>query len=187
MSKKTELLNIGIEYVKQFCELNNVRRPTIVTNQQDYFLYHGCAGYFDGKIIRVYERNCANEAKKPGFSWSHRHYFVDREPCGVVCHEFGHYLHHLLTDGKLTLPKENPISGYEPDKYERFAETVKLFITNPDLLKQYCPKRYETLTKKLGLKPIINEPWEMVMRNAGMDEKYIAAAKKRIAESKKGS
>lgn len=175
---KQELTNLGISYITKFCEINNIEMPKVKIHE---FHIYNCCGWYANKTINIIEKKCAKEATKPGFSWSHRHYFVDREPCGVVCHEFGHYLHEILTGDKLVLPRERQITGYEPDYSERFAETIKLFITNPDLLKQYDPKRYEVLTNKLNLKPIFTETWEELMIKANMDSKYIAAAKKKIS------
>lgn len=180
MNKK-ELTQIGISYVTKFCEINGIEMPTIDVVENDYW---GSCGYYvpESKTITIVEKACARETNKPGFSWSHRHYFVDREPCGVLCHEFGHYLHDILTKNKLVLPKENSITSYEPNHYERFAETIKLFITNPDLLKQYNPKRYQIITKKLGLKPIFTETWEELMEKEGMNPKFIQATKNKLAK-----
>lgn len=113
---------------------------------------------------------------------NHYSIFVNlpKPACGIVCHEFGHYLHDKLTDCKLILPKEKQITSYEPDYHERFAESIKLFITNPDLLKQYDPKRYDVIVNKLNLKPIINKSYIDVFKEHNMNEIYYERAKKRI-------
>lgn len=173
--KKEELYDFGIKYIIKFCEANNIKTPKVHKTH----IYKNC-GYYDYKNKSIYIdlSHCANEADNPGFCWSHRHYFVDREPCGVLCHELGHYLHDVLTDTKLTLPKERKITSYEPNKYERFAETIKLFILNPDLLNKYDPKRYDVLVNKLKLKPIITTDWKTTFGD--INEKYIKACEKRI-------
>ena len=139
-----------------------------------------CGCYDDNnKTIYIWLKSCARETNTPGFSWSHRHYFADREPCGVLCHEFGHYLHDILTNDKLVLPKERKITSYEPNKWERFAGTIKLFILNPDLLRLYDPERYKVLTIKLGLKPIIHTNWKDTF-GPDINEKFINACKKKL-------
>lgn len=175
---KQELTQLGISYITKFCEINGIKLPKIKVYENHRF---NCCGWYRNKTITIVEKKCAREATNPGFSWSHRHYFVDREPCGVVCHEFGHYLHEVLTNNECILPYERQITSYEPDYCERFAETIKLFITNPDLLKQYAPKRYEVLTKKLNLKPIFTETWEELMLKTNMHSKYITATKNKLA------
>lgn len=80
----------------------------------------------------------------------------------------------------MVLPKEKQITSYEPDYHERFAESIKLFITNPDLLKQYDPKRYDVIVNKLNLKPIINKSYIDVFKEHNMNELYYERARKRI-------
>ena len=178
--KKSELTQLGISYCKKFCKLNNIPEPKFIINSNRY--NYNCGTYIQNKIY-INESKCANETKTPGFSWSHRHYFVDREPCGVVCHEFGHYIHDFLTKFKLQFPKENPISGYEPNHKERFAEAFKVFILNPDLLKNYAPKKYEIFTKTLKLIPIFSESWKEVLEKSGAHEKFIKSAENKIKKS----
>lgn len=177
---KEELFNEGIKYINEFCKLNNITKPTILQKSN-----LSCSGYYNyrNNIIYIDVKNCSNEVINPIRSWSHRHYFVDREPCGVLCHEFGHYLHKILTNNRLILPKENPITNYEPDYYERFAETIKLFILNPDLLKNYAPERYDALIK-LGIKPIISTNWKDTF-GKNINPKFINACQNRINKSKK--
>lgn len=130
-------------------------------------------------------------------------YFTNKTISGVMYHEFGHYLQfalairykvYMMLNGKAELncvynsktdlpvmPNRNPkITNYEPDKYESFAETIKLFMTNPDLLKQYNPERYNFLTECLGLKQTISDDWETVLRKNGAHESFIYSARKRI-------
>lgn len=174
---KENLYAEGLRYVKTFCDANNLEMPTIKLRKGG-----GACGeyYFGKKLILINLNGCAKEVDNPGYGWSHRHYFVDREPCGVVCHEFGHYVHDILTNNKFILPKENPITNYEPNICERFAETMKLFILNPNLLKEYAPKRYDALTKELGLKQIIFTNWKDTFEY-GISKKYITACENRIA------
>lgn len=196
MTKREELYLKGMEMIKQFAELNNIDISDI-----DFFVRYnkkecpkGFNRYINYSGLCIYKTKHKNhysifinlpksayEANKPtAFNSNHVHWFVDRTPCGIVCHEFGHYLHDKLTDCKLVLPKEKQITSYEPDYHERFAESIKLFITNPDLLKQYDPKRYDVIVNKLNLKPITNKSYIDVFKEHNMHEIYYERAKKRI-------
>jgi hypothetical protein len=64
---------------------------------------------------------------------------------------------------------------------ERFAETMKVFLTNPDLLKHYNPERYNYLTVKLKLKPVYTSDWKTQLELYGpINEKYIKACENRF-------
>lgn len=178
--KKEELFKEGVNYVKEFCKVNDIKMPKIVTKPKDSYCPGTCGLYdYKNKTIYIWIDKCSREIDNPGYAWSHRHYFADREPCGVVCHEFGHYLHHILTNFKLVLPKERKITSYEPDTWERFAETIKLFILNPDLLRLYDHKRYNVITKKLNLKPIIHTNWRDTF-SVDINEKFIKACERKL-------
>lgn len=69
------------------------------------------------------------------------------------------------------------ITSYEPNHYERFAETIKLFMLNPDLLKQYNPKRYNEITS-LGIIPVITTDWRTAL-GKDINPKFITAAEKK--------
>lgn len=81
--------------------------------------------------------------------------------------------------------KDERVSNYEPNACERFAESMKLFLSNPDLLKKSCPKRYEFLIKTIGLIPVVKDSWEQVFKNNNMHERYYDAVKKRIKKTTK--
>ena len=141
--------------------------------------------YWNSSTLTIFEDNCKEPTINPGYKWTFPHYFADRSILGVICHEFGHYLHEQLgcpKMGKLGLQ----ITSYEPDIYERFAETIKLFLTNPNLLKQYNPKRYEYLTKKLNLKPIHDIDYISILTMYGpINQKYITACANKIKNANK--
>lgn len=71
------------------------------------------------------------------------------------------------------------VSGYEPNHLEKLAETMRLFILNPDLLRLASPSRYTFLLLS-GLRPVINKPWDKVLENA--NERIINAALSWIKE-----
>lgn len=181
--KQLLLVETGLAVISDFAKVNGIKMPKIniidKPKRANYCgVYHG-----NKKSIDVLVKRCANLAKVPGFSWSHPGYFVDRTPFGVICHEFGHHVDNMLNRMKgMPKYKGEKVSGYEPNACERFAESMKLFLSNPDLLKKTCPKRYEFLTKKLGLVPCIEGTWKEVFEKNCMHDKYYAAAEKRIKE-----
>lgn len=179
--KKEELFNYGVKIINEFCELNNIKKPNIVLIDGNK---RGACGYYTyrNKTIHICLKKCAREVTTPtGWGWSHHGYFSDREPAGVVCHEFGHYLHHILTNNKMKLTAKGRITSYEPNYYERFAETIKLFMLNPDLLKQYNPARYKEITS-LGIVPVITTDWKTTL-GKDINPKFIAAAENKIKKN----
>lgn len=174
---KEELKLEGLNIIEQFCGLNNIQMPKIhFVNQSKY---DDC-GWYSNKTIFIVPNACATPAINPGFKWSYPHYLIDRTILGVICHEFGHYVHEHLG-----FPKIDhwgcKITGYEPNMYERFAETMRIFLTNPDLLRQYNPQRYEFLVKKCGLRPVYRTHWRAQLNYYGeVNPKYIAACENKI-------
>lgn len=57
------------------------------------------------------------------------------------------------------------VSSYEPSVWEAVAESMRLFILNPDLLGVIAPERCEHILKR-RLKPLVTEHWADVLRNA---------------------
>jgi len=54
---------------------------------------------------------------------------------------------------------EDGITSYANDNpAEWYAEAVRLFITNPDLLREFRPATYQVLCQ--DLKPLGEQPWE---------------------------
>ena len=163
--------------LKKFCEINGIPKPKIA-----FFHSRGSnCGYYQwrSKVICIDPDACAREVTNPANRcWSHPHYFTDRTVYGVLHHEFGHYLHEHLKFPRLPKGRKQ-ITSYEPSASERFAETIKLFLGNPDLLKEYAPERYAKLLA-LGLKPVTNKDWETVMREDGMSQRFVKRAKEKI-------
>jgi hypothetical protein len=181
---REELIVEGLNLIKQFCELNNIPQPKIELDQDKPAKY--CGTYNTSvNLIKVFPKACARPAINPVRSWSFPHYFVDKTVLGVICHEFGHYVHCYL--GTPIMDKLGlQITGYEPNMYERFAETMKVFLTNPDLLKQYNPERYNYLTIELKLKPVYTSDWKTQLCLYGeVNEKYIKACENRIKSANK--
>lgn len=101
--------------------------------------------------------------------------FADFTPLGVFCHEVGHHVDYSLhlksysqqNGYKDVFDNEEEVSSIEHNVPESFAEAIRLFVTNPDLLRVGRPDRYEYLTKGVGLKPLHVKPWPTILRNVG--------------------
>jgi hypothetical protein len=116
--------------------------------------------------------------------WSWPGYKVDRTACGVVAHEVGHYLEDCLeaqgrlipavhgpewrsiinNDSRAYRSRKKKVSGYEPVPSEAWAESLRLFILNPDLLQRGIPERYNYILH-CGLKPSESRLWYQVIDN----------------------
>lgn len=174
--RKEILKSDGEELIREFCTLNQLKIPKIVYQKLDS---KGC--YFWGRnTLYIDPNNCRHPTKTPGFSWSYPGYTADMTIIGVIAHEFGHYYedNYLRHNQIKSLPKNKKVSSYEPNLSERLAETMRLFITNPDLLKQLNPKRYKVLADKWNLKPLHNQTWKEVLKFAHI--KYHNAIKNKI-------
>lgn len=131
-------------------------------------------------------------AQQPGMrNWSYPGYKVDRTAVGVVAHEVAHHMEReLQSRGRLTkthgvawrqllqlCPKR--VTGYEPVPSEAWAESMRLFILNPQLLELGCPERYLFIRHEVGLKPTERRNWRRVLLN---HPDYIRAAERWIAK-----
>lgn len=180
--KKPENLKYGRDIVVAFCKINKLPIPYIVNaaNTSYYGFYDWGSG-----TISVNEKIVLTPVRTPGFCWSYTGYKADLTGAGVIAHECGHYVDDMLKKPSKHIKKavkgEKAVSPYEPNAYEVFAESMKLFILNPNLLKVGRPKRYAFL-REAGLKPLIGDSWETVLGAA--HPKLIAAAKNWIKAGK---
>jgi hypothetical protein len=102
--------------------------------------------------------------------------FEDYSPIGVFCHEVGHHVDYALNPRAYSRSKasgfpsvvddEEEVSRGEYNVHESFAEAIRLFVTNPDLLRRGRPERWEHIVGKLKLKPLHDEPWQRVLSKA---------------------
>lgn len=149
------------------------------------FVNHHCGGnygYYRSNRVTVHVDRTRLPVAKPGYSWSFTGYKADLTVPGVTAHEIGHhvqesfgwkYVNGLIAEARLR--EEANVSSYEPNPAELLAESVKVFLTNPELLRAGRPCRWFFLTTTLGLTPPHAEPWESVLQFA--DPRHIIAAK----------
>jgi hypothetical protein len=172
---KNENYEYGFKILSQFCQYNGIPVPNI-KNTKSKNLY----GYYKwgSSTIWLNITRCRTPVNVPGYTWSYTGYKSDLTVAGVLAHECGHYIDDRLNKPSKQISRfvkgEKSVTSYEPDNYEVFAESMKLFILNPDLLRHGRPKRYEYITS-LGLKPLILDSWDVVLTYA--HPKLIASAK----------
>lgn len=153
-------------------------------------LEHGPAqgyatGYYTQNTIFVNLKKAARLQKQPVAQlWSFPAYKIDRTPYGVVAHETGHHVDHCLHDifrrnEWIDLYQHTKrITSYEPRPWEAGAESMRLFILNPDLLKKASLARYSYIERQ-GLEPVESRHFADVLYN---HPAYVAQAEKWIAQ-----
>lgn len=201
---KQELFNMGVELSRKFLSVNDLYVPTYVTYEEVFATYpqnsweRRClermqrgpgqgygTGYYNWNTCFVNLKKAAHPVMRPGCSsWSFPCYKIDREPCGVVAHETGHHVDKVLgypargTTWARVVKHSQAITSYEPNLDESWAETLRLFILNPDLLRQASTPRYKFVTS--GLKPSETRDFRAVLDHPT----YIAQAERWIAKQK---
>lgn len=199
---KQELFDLGVTLSTKFLIVNKLFLPQYFTYEQVFagdpneFTYkilrrlesgphqgYG-TGYYTNNRVFVNLKKAAHLVKKPMCtSWSFPAYKIDREPCGVVAHETGHHVDKCYGDisqGSTwanIVKNSKAITSYEPNLAESMAETLRLFILNPDLLERGSTPRFDFLISG-GLKPSETRDFRQVLDHPD----YIAQAEKWIAK-----
>lgn len=162
---KEGLYKEGISLVKEFLELNSIALPSFKRTNEKKF-----SGYYFNKIVFINVPKTALPTLKPKHQrWSYPGYKIDKTAVGVVAHETGHYIDELgglksRSNKWAELSLIKPISGYDgSSQIEAFAETMRLFILNPNLLKLGNPARYDFIIENLFLKPSKTLPWKSIL------------------------
>lgn len=136
-------------------------------------------GLYHGGIIFVNVAVTALPVENPGMRrWSYPGWKTDRTAVGVVAHELGHHVDACLAklQGEYSASSSpewrevlrqhsKRVSGYEPVLAEAWAETLRLFILNPTLLKFALPQRYRFVTENCALVLSERRPWREVLNN----------------------
>lgn len=168
MYSKLSLYKTGLNLIKEFCEANTITVPDVVLQHTTGF--SACAYYRPTYIVIGLSQcaSCCSDTQVRNWNWPGS--VTDRTPYGVLAHELGHHCdvissvdqseHKYIGTYSKTVYEgsgEKPITSYCPNYGEWFAEMFRLFVTNPNLLKQIRPKTYKLIRAKFL--PIKELPW----------------------------
>jgi len=187
--KKLSLFELGAKLSQDFCRNNNIPVPEYKIQSLDSTgLYLSQTRNRNAQILVNLDAT-ANPVENPGhMRWSHPAWKTDRTPFGVVLHETGHHLELIMRqkgfwkayDWTTISLRGKKVSGYEPNDSEAFAETMRLFIGNPDLLRLAIPNRYNYMCQVLKLQPIVSMDYKTAIGNSN----YFPAAEMWVAKTK---
>ena len=167
---KDELAEKSVKHIQDFLKKNGLPVPEFVMHEYpDAKNKFQKTGHYSRKEGKVYlnAANTRNPVMKPGgMQWSYPGYKVDKTPLGVLAHEIGHHIDHTKQFDTDSFPyKDEKVTGYEPTVHEAIAESLRLFMLNPDLLHTIAPKRYQYFIDN-GLKPTVRGSWKDVLHGA---------------------
>lgn len=145
-NKESELRNAKA-IIKNFCSVNKIKTPkTYVKNELNHYGEYLVDG---SNRLFLNVKMCKKSNKINRNDW-----IVDKTVKGVLIHEFGHYIHLKYKKRELSSSfkrlKEPTVHFYETDIDEDIAESIRLFILNPTLLKLGRPKRYSILKRNFN-------------------------------------
>lgn len=182
----------AVDYIKEFLDTNGLDHPSNIKHEGYNTRFYGCY-YFKTRRVNINLKKTRTPVKNPGWSWSYTGFKSDLTGPGVLAHEIGHHIHNLIQNSKnrkliknscvFVARREAEVSSYEPNYYEMLAESIRLFILNPVFLAEGRPLRYKFLTESFGLKPLHQEDWRSILRNA--HPKLIEAGDKWIAKGQR--
>lgn len=151
------------EKVEEFRRLNP-RVPPIELRISPIARWRRACGYYRPGYMAIYPDLCQKIGG--GYSWPGN--VSDRTLAGVMAHEMGHHVHHTdsrANDIRRTFPRNRRVTSYEPNADEAFAESFRLFMLNPSLLREGRRERYDYLLR-LDLVPIEHRHWREVLEGA---------------------
>lgn len=192
-TEKMRLYLKGRERVEQFCLANDLLIPSILKEDDEWFV-NACA-YYRACKIHISLKECAHQATEGQVrNWNWWGSTTDREPGGVLCHELGHHADMLAGNSKgryysdygesvMGESGEPPITSYCPNPAEWFAEMFRLFVTNAALLKLLRLKTYFILLDKW--KPVSDPSWIAELGNC--PPRILSNLRKKVACAKGSS
>lgn len=201
---KMDFLNRGEALMRNMCATNGISMPHVRVRAVESWPDRQVTAWYVDNYIEICPTRTA-QVGKTGAAWSYPGYTVDKTAYGVLQHELGHHfdLQKSLAEAQATgafvrasfsaslhaRAQEDPISSYLGDdpahaREEWFAESFRLFATNPDLLRLIRPRTWQTFFDA-GLRPVITDDWRTVLRDA--PERTIRQAEKKIAAARMAS
>lgn len=181
MMTKSEMFADGQARIELFCRANDLQVPEVRPVHKSDWPFAVCA-YYRPTYINICLDKCANIGQH-GMQWSYPGYIADRTPYGVLAHEIGHHCDRERSVGKgpyfgefsiqtRKASGEKRLTSYCPNDAEWFAEMMRLFITNSDLLRLLRPKTYSILSKHFA--PVECRYWDDVLRDAPLRTREMA-------------
>jgi hypothetical protein len=181
---KAQLWEASLEYVYNLCGKEGINFPLIKAQPPPHARRFGSGGTFFGLFgppnrIWVNVDLSTKPPIKKGRIWSYPGHRVDRTCSGILLHEFSHYIWYLRLrlrsdarrDWKALVTATRPVSGYECQTSdtpfgaeEAWAETVRVFLSNPSLLSAARPRRFAFIAKHVSVPH--STPWPQVLGNA---------------------
>lgn len=180
-----KLLTAGVKRTNAWCDKNDIIKPKLQQLPSENWRFGVCA-YYRPITTKICLDACASYGYA-GRAWSWPGYVIDRTPYGVVAHELGHHVDWLKSEQKgryfgdfsskmRRASGEQKLTGYCPNDAEWFAEMLRLFVTNADLLQKVRPRTY-SLFRESGLEPV-SADWKHEL--AGAPPRTIGMAQKKI-------
>ncbi len=171
---KPEHFVVAVDFLNFACEKWNLPRPLVHAFPRNGSTHHiGTGGRFYGEWVapdNIYVNVAAATVppKTRGYVWSYPGHKTDRTVSGILFHELGHhcaYAKHIDSAvWKQVVSSTKPVTSYEPVPSEAFAESMRIFIGNPDLLRLARPKRYAFIREYF--EPLHDLTWQEVLINA---------------------
>lgn len=187
---KMQLLASATRLMADFCRLNALQCPTVEQCAYADWPHDVCAYYRPVKVAICVAR-CAAIGTQ-GRAWSFPGYIIDRTPYGVVAHEVGHHAdrekgavkgpyYSEFSTAVRNAAGEAPLTNYCPNDWEFFAESFRLFVTNPTLLRLIRPRTYREI-RAARYVPIVTRDWREILATA--PGRTLAMAERRIEEAR---
>ncbi len=141
--------------VVRFCKLNNIELPKLSIEKRRNAPSYCTEGVYKcgGNVITVYPGNTIFDNER-----SSRYNLIDDTIYGAILHEVGHYVHEHCLNWETIPMGERAVSNYEPTNREVFAETFRLYLSNPHLLSIWNPTRYNWM--KARFQKVKKTNWE---------------------------
>lgn len=186
---------MGVVRMDLFCKINHIEPPAVFVVEKQHWYFGGVCAFYrpDTDAVRdlsVGERKMRDRGYGPGINiclehcgtpcshevsrnWTWPGSDTDREPYGVILHEFGHHCDWLTGTKRweygseygeevMNESRERPLTSYAAtNPAEWFAEAFRLFMTNHGLLRALRPKTYNILCQNFT--PVETSDWRRAL------------------------
>lgn len=156
---KLDEFYMGISIVNEFCRLNKIKTPHVVTD--DKIAGAGYYAFDKPDTIYINLKNCGKTSK-----YNNPMMIYESTIVGTILHEFGHYLHFSvfpeLSKKWKNIKNEPHIHYYQMNIDEDIAECIRLSILNPSHIRKGRPVRYTILKNLLIIDSAIYTPYDIV-------------------------